>query len=107
MDTLELYGFRNAEDVSRFQITTDSVVGGRTEGAFGLKPYGVATTTAAPGASTPSFTSGCFQGIIDYRDDNPASRGGFASFRTKPDERIRDLSAFEGLEMRVKTDGRG
>lgn len=47
-----------------------------------------------------------FQGVINHRDDNPLSNGGFASFRTLPDERIRDLSAFNALEMRIKTDGR-
>jgi len=54
----------------------------------------------------PPLPAGVFQGVIDYHDDNPDSRGGFASFRTKPEERVRDLSSFEALEMRIKTDGR-
>jgi hypothetical protein len=50
--------------------------------------------------------AGLFTGVIDYRDENPQSRGGFAAFRTRADERIRDLSSFSTLEMRIKTDGR-
>jgi hypothetical protein len=129
MASLDLYSFRSAEDVSRFQVTTDRVLRGMTDASFALKPYGT------------SFSAGCFQGAIRYegtpggesgyggpgggggveedpaagavmdvggnRPTSHASKGGFASFRTKADERIRDLSAFEGLEMRVKTDGRG
>jgi hypothetical protein len=124
MASMDLYTFRAAEDVARFQVTTDRVLRGMTDAGFSLKPYS-------------SFSAGCFQGVVRYegspggesgytggggggegevppsedvggnRPTSHASKGGFASFRTKADERIRDLSAFEGLEMRVKTDGRG
>ncbi|RYG46127.1 hypothetical protein EON67_09890 [archaeon] len=66
---------------------------GRTDATFTLKQYN-------------HFNAGLFQGSINFQDDNPASRGGFASFRTKPSERARDLSAFEAFELRIKTDGR-
>ncbi len=89
----DVFTFRSAEDIERFQVTTDRVVGGRTEAVLRLKPY-------------KSFSAACFEGIVD-RDDEPNSKGGFAAFRTKADERTRDLSSFEGVEMRVKTDGRG
>ncbi len=94
MASTPVYTFAGAEDIARFQVTTDKVLGGRTECSFSLKAYS-------------TFRAGSFSGTVDYPDENPNSKGGFASFRTKPDERIRDLSAFEGLEMRVKTDGRG
>lgn len=93
MKQVDVFNFTTAEDVNRFQITTDRVIGGRTACAFSLKPY-------------KSFTAGCFEGVIDFESSDPTSKGGFASFRTKPDERTRDLDAFGGVEMRVKTDGR-
>lgn len=95
LQTLELYTFARAEDVGRFQVTTDRVLGGRTAASFARKEYA-------------GFAVGCFAGAIDYApdDDGAAARGGFAAFRTKPDERARDVSAFEGVELRVKTDGR-
>lgn len=53
-----------------------------------------------------NFSSGLFSGEIDWRTENPLSKGGFANFRTAPSVRPLDLSDFSGLEMRVKTDGR-
>lgn len=93
LPSLDIHTFGSPDDMSKFQITTDRVLGGRTDCTFSLKPYA-------------HFTAGCFTGIVDYTDDNPESKGGFASFRTKPDERERDLSAFSALEIRVKSDGR-
>jgi NADH dehydrogenase [ubiquinone] 1 alpha subcomplex assembly factor 1 len=93
MPSMELYSFGGAADISRFQVTTDRVLGGRTACAFSLKEYA-------------HFTAGCFSGVVDFSDEDPASRGGFAAFRTLPDERVRDVSAFEAFELRVKTDGR-
>ncbi len=99
MASTPLYTFSSPPDVQRFQITTDRVLGGRSDASLRLKAY-------------PSFASGVFEGVIDYPQGGPdgtqtTSKGGFASFRTKADERVRDLSAFEGVELRVKTDGRG
>lgn len=84
-----------AEVLDRFQVTTDAVLGpaGHTTAALRLRRYA-------------HFTAGEFSGAIDWRDASPQSRGGFASFRTRSGERLRDLSAFSALEMRVKTDGR-
>lgn len=116
MKTSDIYDFSRAEDYDKFQVTTDRVLGGmsriatclllgslsfifffifigQTEAEFFRKDY-------------KNFSSGMFQGIINHNDDNPLSNGGFASFRTLPDERVRDLSAFNALEMRIKTDGR-
>lgn len=93
MPSLELFSFRGADDVARFQVTTDRVLGGRSTCSFSLKSYA-------------NFTTGCFTGTIDYEDENPSSRGGFASFRTRPEERVRDVTAFEAFELRIKTDGR-
>lgn len=80
-------------DFERWQVTTDRVLGGHTDCSFTLKRYA-------------HFSAGVFSGCIDYRDTNPRSRGGFASFRTKADERERRLESYAALEMRVKTDGR-
>ena len=94
METLDLHAFSPATDMARYQVTTDAVVGGRSSSAFTLKRY-------------EHFSAGCFTGAIDFaHEDDVEGRGGFASFRTLPDERVRDLSAFEAFELRVKTDGR-
>ena len=77
----------------RFQVTTDKVLGGRTDADFYLKQY-------------EHFAAGCFEGSIDFPDEDPASRGGFASFRTTAAEKEHALGAYEAVEMRVKTDGR-
>jgi len=66
---------------------------GSTDCSFALKHY-------------PNFSAGLFEGVVDYADENPNSRGGFASFRTKADEKERRLGAYQALEMRIKTDGR-
>lgn len=94
MSTLDLHTFGAGTDMSRYQVTTDSVLGGRSTSSFVLKRY-------------EHFMSGCFSGALDFHhDEDLEGRGGFASFRTLPDERVRDLSAFEAFELRVKTDGR-
>jgi Complex I intermediate-associated protein 30 (CIA30) len=91
----DVHRFERSDDIDKFQVTTDRVLGpqGHTECSFTLKPY-------------KNFSAGLFSGAIDYRDDNPNSRGGFAAFRTRADERVRDLSSFEALELRIKSDGR-
>ena len=94
METLDLHTFGAATDMSRYQVTTDSVLGGRSVSSFTLKHY-------------THFSAGCFAGALDFQHEGDLEgRGGFASFRTLPDERVRDLSAFEAFELRVKTDGR-
>lgn len=120
-----IHRYQTADDIDRYQVTTDRVLGGHTSCSFSLKQYEffssgargwrvhrrvVVAASARPSSSSPPRVlrcpAGVFQGVIDYHDDNPDSRGGFASFRTKPEERVRDLSSFEALEMRIKTDGR-
>ena len=95
MPSQELLSFSGAEDISRFTVTTDRVLGGASDCSFALKAY-------------RHFSVGCFTGNIDWQTDEPRDRdrGGFASFRTKPDERVRDVSAFSAFQLRVKTDGR-
>lgn len=93
MESYQVYSFNSPADIQRFQVTTDRVLGGRSDCSFTLKQYS-------------NFSAGVFQGVIDYEDGNPDSRGGFASFRTLPEERPRDLAAFEAFEMRVKADRR-
>lgn len=88
-----VFRFSHEFDMERFQITTDSVLGGSTRASFSLKKY-------------DAFQAGVFEGIIDYTDDNPNTRGGFAALRTKADDKIRDLHTCVALELRVKTDGR-
>lgn len=71
----------------------DCLLAGHTQADLSVKEY-------------EQFSSAVFRGAVDYRDDHPESRGGFAAFRTRPDERVRDLSAFSAVEMRIKSDGR-
>jgi monofunctional biosynthetic peptidoglycan transglycosylase len=79
----------------RFQVSTDAVLGGGSRAELTARRY-------------RSFRAGVFSGELDFHDPSAEAmaRGGFAAFRTKADERVRDLSAFEGLALRVKTDGR-
>lgn len=93
--SLTLHGFDHDEDVRRWSVTTDRVLGaaGRSTATLARRDAG-------------HFTSAVFAGVIDYRDPDPDSRGGFAAIRTLPGERPRDLSSFDALQMRVKTDGR-
>ena len=94
---LPLAEFTSAADLAPFAVTTDSVLG-------------------ASGASTASltlrrsshFSAARFAGTIDWRDESPQSRGGFAAFRTSAAATAppRDLTQFGALELRVKTDGR-
>ena len=94
METLDLHTFSPGTDMGRYQVTTDAVLGGRSTSSFSLKQY-------------EHFSAGCFSGALDFNhEEDLEGRGGFASFRTLPDERVRDLSAFEAFELRVKTDGR-
>jgi hypothetical protein len=83
--------------LNRFQVTTDRVLGGMSTATLTAKRY-------------KYFTSGVFSGLVDFVDQSGSAeataRGGFAAFRTKADERVRNFSAFDGLELRVKTDGR-
>jgi NADH dehydrogenase [ubiquinone] 1 alpha subcomplex assembly factor 1 len=78
-------------------VTTDRVLGGQTSCALTLKQYG-------------AFNAAMFSGVVDPCGEDASAEmrrhGGFASFRTKPAERVRDLAPFRAFELRVKTDGR-
>ena len=88
-----VFRFSHEFDAERFQVTTDTVLGGSTRASFRLKQY-------------DAFQAAVFEGVIDYEDDNPNTRGGFAALRTKADDKICDLHTCAALELRVKTDGR-
>lgn len=79
--------------VSSAYVTCASAAAGYSEASIEIKKYA-------------NFSSALFSGEIDWRTENPLSKGGFANFRTAPSARPIDLSDFAGLEMRVKTDGR-
>jgi NADH dehydrogenase [ubiquinone] 1 alpha subcomplex assembly factor 1 len=97
MESLDLVDFSRSVDVARFQVTTDRVLGGQTSCALTQKRYA-------------TFSSALFSGVVDPCGEDASAEmrrhGGFASFRTLPGERVRDVSAFRAFELRVKTDGR-
>ncbi len=78
---------------ARFLQSQTNLIAGYTDAALEIKKYS-------------NFSAGVFSGDIDWRSENPLTKGGFANFRTAPSQREIDLSDFAGLEMRVKTDGR-
>ena len=90
---VDLARFDDPSSLARFQITTDTVLGGRSSARFVRKQY-------------THFACASFEGALDYDDGDPSSRGGFAAVRTTPDEREHHLGAYAALELRVKTDGR-
>ncbi|CAL5022978.1 unnamed protein product [Urochloa decumbens] len=69
----------------------DVVMGGVSESAFQILPTG--SETGGP--------TGLFKGIV-----STSNNGGFTSIRTKNFTVPEDLSAYDGIELRVKGDGR-
>ncbi|XP_060971318.1 protein HIGH CHLOROPHYLL FLUORESCENCE PHENOTYPE 173, chloroplastic isoform X2 [Cannabis sativa] len=69
----------------------DVVMGGVSEGAFQVDANG----------GESGQPSGLFRGIV-----STANNGGFSSIRTKNFSVPEDLSAYDGLELRLKGDGR-
>ena len=69
----------------------DVVMGGVSESGF----------TVVPGAGEAGEAAGVFYGVV--RTEN---NGGFVSVRTRDYEPGLDLSRYDGLELRVKGDGR-
>lgn len=92
-----LYQFAHADDLARFMVTTDTVLGGKSSASLALRRY-------------KHFSAAVFSGVIDYAKAGEAadvpSRGGFAAVRSRPEERSRDLAGFTAVEMRIKSDGR-
>ncbi|XP_051128664.1 protein HIGH CHLOROPHYLL FLUORESCENCE PHENOTYPE 173, chloroplastic [Andrographis paniculata] len=69
----------------------DVVMGGVSESTFQIDPSG----------GENDKPTGVFRGVV-----STANNGGFASIRTKNFSTPEDLSAYDGLELRVKGDGR-
>ncbi|VAH27038.1 unnamed protein product [Triticum turgidum subsp. durum] len=69
----------------------DVVMGGVSESAFQIQPTGSETGEA----------TGLFKGTV-----STSNNGGFTSIRTKNFTVPEDLSAYDGVELRVKGDGR-
>ncbi|XP_059664379.1 protein HIGH CHLOROPHYLL FLUORESCENCE PHENOTYPE 173, chloroplastic [Cornus florida] len=69
----------------------DVVMGGVSESTFRIDPTG----------SEKGGPTGVFQGVV-----STANNGGFTSARTKNFSVPEDLSAYDGLELRLKGDGR-
>ncbi|CAL8147235.1 unnamed protein product [Prunus armeniaca] len=69
----------------------DVVMGGISESTFQIDPNG-----GENGGPT-----GIFKGVV-----STANNGGFTSIRTKNLSTAEDLSAYDGLELRLKGDGR-
>ncbi|KAM6555668.1 hypothetical protein CsatB_002687 [Cannabis sativa] len=69
----------------------DVVMGGVSEGAFQVDANG----------GESGQPSGLFRGVV-----STANNGGFSSIRTKNFSVPEDLSAYDGLELRLKGDGR-
>ncbi|KAL5732149.1 hypothetical protein ACHQM5_004802 [Ranunculus cassubicifolius] len=69
----------------------DVVMGGVSESTFQIDPTG----------SESGGPTGLFKGVV-----STSNNGGFTSIRTKNFSEPEDLSAYDGLELRVKGDGR-
>lgn len=91
-----LFQFQDELDIARFQVTTDTVLGGNTTCVFMLEECG-----------PDGGPVGVFQGLVQPPDyDGRVNKGGFASFRTKPFEKSWNLDVFKALQLTVRTDGR-
>jgi hypothetical protein len=78
-----LFDFSRPADASPFQPIDDVVMGGRSSSRLAPDPAGFAV----------------FEGLVSLEDG-----GGFASVRSAP--RPTDLSAYSGVALRVRGDGR-
>ncbi|PSS04855.1 Complex I intermediate-associated protein 30 [Actinidia chinensis var. chinensis] len=87
-----LFGFEgNSSKGLAWGALDDVVMGGVSESSFQIDPIG-----GENGGPT-----GMFKGVV-----STANNGGFASIRTKNFPKAEDLSAYDGLELRLKGDGR-
>ncbi|XP_020250767.1 uncharacterized protein LOC109828146 [Asparagus officinalis] len=87
-----LFGLKGNLSGKLFWVALDDVVmGGVSESTFQIDPSG----------SEDGGPTGLFKGCINF-----ANNGGFTSIRTKNFSIPEDLSAYDGIEMRVKGDGR-
>lgn len=87
-----LFGFKgNLSGKFVWGALDDVVMGGVSESAFQIQPTGSETGEA----------TGLFKGTV-----STSNNGGFTSIRTKNFTVPEDLSAYDGVELRVKGDGR-
>ncbi len=80
--TLTIFDFDAEADQEACRPIDDVVVGGVSASQFNVAPEGL----------------GAFEGVLSLE------RGGFASVRSRPAQV--DLSAYDGLELRVRGDGK-
>jgi len=92
-----VFRFDSLSDIGSFEVATDRAMGGTTVCSFGVK-------------TTRDGVVGVFEGVM--RNDDPLFRSDdgrsavYASFRTKVQCPMPDLSPFSALQLTVKTDGR-
>ncbi|XP_050368120.1 protein HIGH CHLOROPHYLL FLUORESCENCE PHENOTYPE 173, chloroplastic [Argentina anserina] len=87
-----LFGYEgNNHRVLAWGALDDVVMGGVSESTFLIDPKG----------SENGGQTGLFKGVV-----STANNGGFTSIRTKNLSTPEDLSAYDGLELRLKGDGR-
>eukprot|EP01138_Halocafeteria_seosinensis_P005353 gb/GECG01005472.1/.p1 GENE.gb/GECG01005472.1/~~gb/GECG01005472.1/.p1 ORF type:complete len:251 (+),score=20.69 gb/GECG01005472.1/:1-753(+) len=87
-----LFEFKRYEDIDRFHVHSDRVMGGSSVCSFSIKQY-------------ENFSTGCFQGIL-RGNKSFGSSNSFCSFRTKPSEKLKNFHVYSALEMRLRSDGR-
>lgn len=80
-DTLLLTDFTPATPDLNWYVQNDNVMGGRSQGGFDIEP-----------------------GTLVFAGSTNTRGGGFSSIRTRPFQL--DLSDYDGIELRVKADGR-
>lgn len=81
LDTLLLTRFNDDSSDFSWYVQNDNVMGGRSEGGFGIS-----------------------SGQLIFSGNTNTNGGGFSSIRTKPLKL--DLSAYTGIRVKVKADGR-
>ncbi|CAL9059889.1 unnamed protein product [Musa banksii] len=88
-----LFGFKAGNITGKliWGALDDVVMGGVSESGFQVDPKG----------NEDGGPTGLFKGVVSI-----ANNGGFTSIRTKNFSTPEDLSAYDGIEMRVKGDGR-
>ncbi|CAL9200664.1 unnamed protein product [Musa hybrid cultivar] len=88
-----LFGFKAGNITGKliWGALDDVVMGGVSESGFQVDPKG----------NEDGGPTGLFKGVV-----STANNGGFTSIRTKNFSTPEDLSAYDGIEMRVKGDGR-
>ncbi|KAI4365178.1 hypothetical protein MLD38_021188 [Melastoma candidum] len=113
-ETVEYIGMRNLINAVKNGVgmRNGKVLFGLADGKFKDLPWGALDDVVMGGVSESSFfmnsnggengePTGVFRGVV-----STANNGGFTSIRTKNFPVAEDLSAYDGLELRLKGDGR-